>query len=630
MDLSWSSEHKADATTVLQNLQNEVKKNINDLSTNVHQLDSVTAALNEGKTTFEQILCDSCKTAIDSKYKELHSGQDESIKKKKYLKLPPERQRIVNEITKVFMQLERSQNASQADEEYCTPEEYQAQQKLELENTHKKALQEKQAEVLDLKKQIKKLTTEREENMKKIKSLSSKLSSAGKFESELRRYENETKRLRNDLESSERRNEQLRKDIDRHEDETRKQRQLLNEERSRRDTTDLTDGSIRRFHEDPYTASTEVHGSEIENDGNTRSRKQIQMTDQQTGQNKTGLIRRSSSDMVSSNPGLEKETDSGNMAGNPNSEETLERFKKIEKGATIVQKENDGYRRDIAQLHRERKSLQDKTDNLQRTNEEMASVMRDLQRDNEKLIREMGKIAGQDNYNSDLVKARKGERYDSDQNDGYEREIARLKRERRTLREEIDSLRRKHQDTSSAMRDLQRDHDGLTEEFGIKEQETHEMKKALEEGQNPERRSLVMRLRRGNRTGIDRTTGDMFLKDLTRNLKERLDSDNIDFSISNTPSSARNGPVFVLCLNTDVQVAQGGIKGNKDTYILALHHIDEENLSLLTPTGDNIPGNDIEKLGGILDMAFSCDNILYECDLNNSAAEKIITILKQY
>ncbi|XP_033734791.1 cingulin-like [Pecten maximus] len=855
MDLSWSPEHKADATTILKDLQLEVKKNISQLNTNIHKLDNVSVALNEGKTTFQQVLCETCKSAVDSKYKELHSREDTSEKKLNYRKLPPERQEIVNEITKVFMQLEHSQTEDNGEGEFCTQDEYHAQQLLELEKSFKNQLLEKQTQLFDLKQQVKKLESERDENIKKVKTTSGKASSTGKYERELRRYQTENKRLQSDLDSSERRNEQLRKDIERSEDDVREQRQLLNEEKTRRETAEAAD--IRVMHSESYTSSAQVGRYANEEGSDMKDRNQVPTTDRHTGHDRAGLINKTKSDNVSSTPGIDQDIGSDTVDVGSTPEETIERLRKRERGAAIVQKENDDFRKDIAQLHRERKTLQEKVDNLQKTNEEMTVVMGDLQRDNDRLMREVddhnsdfskerkgeryernhnenyereiarlkrerkslrgeiesvrrahddtssalrdlqrdhdrlteelgikereihelkraledvphlerrsldtlnapagryeneddnylrdekqvqstGRHTGhgktklinkknsdnvsstsdigqdiegvavdvgstkenserlkkvehgativqendafrkdieklhreretlqektdhlqktneemasemrdlqrdkdrlmreQDDHNSDFSKMRKEERYERDHNENYEREIARLKRERQSLRGEIDSLRRAHKDKSSTLKELQRDHEGLTEELGIKEQETHEMKKAFEDSPQAERRSLVMKLRRGNRSGIDRTMVDMVFKELTRTLEGRFNSENIDFSIvlSNTSTNTVNGPSFVLILNTYVQTALQGIKGNRSTYILALHHIDQENISLMTPSRDNLTGNALQNLGGILDMAFSTDNELYECDINNSAVDKIVTLLKQY
>ncbi|XP_021344950.1 golgin subfamily A member 3-like [Mizuhopecten yessoensis] len=627
MDLSWSADHKADAGTILKNLQLEVNKNITELTTNLHQLDSVNSALSEGQATFGQILCETCTKAVESKYKELHSEEDQSQSKKKYKTLAPERQRIVNEITKVFIELERSQSTDKGDEQYCTQKEYHAQQMLELENKYKKDLQNNQAEILDLKKQVKKLITERDDNNKKLKTMSSQLTSNEKFERELRKYQTENKRLQTNLETSERRNEQLRKDVERGEDDLRKQRQSFNEERTRRENEDITDGNIKSFHNDMYTANVEAVRPEHEHDVNTRDR--THTTERQTGQT-IGLLHRTNNDNVSSGGGLHQ--DIGGLSGDVDStlEETLQKLKQIEKGAVIVQKENDDYRREIVQFHTQRKTLEDKTVSLQKTNEEMALVMRDLQRDNEKLIRE------RDEYNSDLVKMRRGtDRYGRDPNEKYMKDIEKLEREKRTLQEQNDSLRRANAGTSSALRDLQQDNDGLTDELGIKEQKTHEIKKVLEDIQPREGRSLVMRLRRGYRSGVGRAMVDMVFKELKGMLEGRFDSENIKFSIvlnstQTNEATVDDGPSFVLCLNTYVQVALGSIKDDRDTYILALHQIDQENLSLLTPTGNSLTGSELQRLGGLLDMAFSSDDGLYECELNKTAVDKIVNLLKQY
>ncbi|XP_069116524.1 LOW QUALITY PROTEIN: putative leucine-rich repeat-containing protein DDB_G0290503 [Argopecten irradians] len=851
MDLSWSQEHKADATTILKDLQLEVKKNINELNTNLHKLDNVSVALNEGKTAFDQVLCESCKNAVDSKYKELHSEESSLQKKPKYKRLPPERQEIVNEITKVFMQIEHPQTDNQSEGEYCTQEEYHAQQILELENSFKKQLLEKQTELFDLKQRLKKVESERDENIKKAKSMPGNAVSNAKYEREIRRYQSENKRLQSDLDSSERRNKELRRDIDRSEDDVKKHRELLDEERTRREAAESADVRVR--HADSYTSSAPTGVYENENEGDLRNRRQVPTTERQTGHGKSGPINRTQSDNVSAAPDTNGGIGSEEVSADSTPEETIARLKKIERGASIVQKENDEFRGVITQLKREKKELQDKNDQLQRTNEEVTSAMKDLQRDNDKLTREL------DNNNSELSRMRNGDRYDRDDNDKYDREISRLKRERQSLRGEMDSLRRAHDDTKSSLRDLQRDHDGLTEELGAKEREIHELKRALENSQYIERRSLdtfsapggrydngeegdimerrqtqtterhtgqeksglinktkkdgdsavpvkeketgvgaihsgdttdrlnmdqgdailqkdstsikreitqlhterktlqdkndhlhrtneemksvmrdlqrdndrlmrelddhssdlskmrkgeryernhnesyereisrlkrerqshreeikslrryhddtssnlrdlkkdhegltdelgvkeqethklkkasvdtprlgrrpiAMKVRRGNRSGIDKPMTDVVFKELKRMLGGIFDLENIDFSIVLTSTTnVTKGLSFVISLNTYVQAAIQGIKGNADTYIIALHYIDEENISLITPTREHLTGDAVQHLGGILDIVFNNDNELYECDINNSAIDQIVTLLKQH
>ncbi|XP_060081611.1 myosin-J heavy chain-like [Ylistrum balloti] len=159
--------------------------------------------------------------------------------------------------------------------------------------------------------------------------------------------------------------------------------------------------------------------------------------------------------------------------------------------------------------------------------------------------------------------------------------------------------------------------------------------KQLDALSSPKKKHVVLGLR-SERSGLGKSVVDMVTRELTRRLQERLDMRklNLAVSFSSNPSEVTNGLQIVLCLNmsrvgTNIADTLKGMKADRDVFVMVLHHTSKENLSSLTPTSHRVTGSEIRQLGGIFDMAFSGDGGLYECDLNNSAVEKIASILRK-
>ncbi|XP_021378737.1 uncharacterized protein LOC110466519 isoform X2 [Mizuhopecten yessoensis] len=460
MDLSWSPHLKVDAPTIVKNLRNEVKKHMEFISSNMSKFDNVNFALNEGQTMLRGILCRNCRDAVKSKRLELHSKNEKTHKKKNLKKLSQERQQIVNEITNNFIQLERSQNEDEGDEEYCTEEEYYRQELLEMESMYTNKLFDKQDEMREIEKkckkevkdkeaELRKVTIERDDYKKRNDSMSIKLKSFDKTESELRELKKEHK--------------QLKENLDRMEYNIRKLKREL----------------------------------EIKEEDNERYRSSFQRYRK------------------------------GSSAGADSRDEELQRSR----------------------------------------------------RDNENLKLEQIELIGS------------------------------VQDENRSLKEKLER----------------------------KVDELHSMKSQLEVLQKAKRKQIAMGLWK-ERSGMGKTMVDMITKELMRSVGGQLGRDNIDLTIRpcKTTSDISGSPLLVLCLNmsrigTNIQDAIEGIQADKtNVFVLVLHHTSMDNLSSLTPTSLRVTGSELRKLGGIIDMAFSSDSGLYECDLNNNAAEKITSIMRKY
>ncbi|XP_033734790.1 uncharacterized protein LOC117323589 [Pecten maximus] len=161
------------------------------------------------------------------------------------------------------------------------------------------------------------------------------------------------------------------------------------------------------------------------------------------------------------------------------------------------------------------------------------------------------------------------------------------------------------------------------------------MKTQIKELQKQNKREIVMGLCK-QRSGMGKAMVDMITKELKRRVGGLL-GHNIELTLRQCTgtSDIPNGPLVVLCLNmsrigTNIQDALGGIQTDKNVYVLVLHHTNKENLSSLTPTSLRVTGSELRQLGGIIDMAFSSDSGLYECDLNDNAIDKMTSIMRKY
>ncbi|XP_060081605.1 early endosome antigen 1-like, partial [Ylistrum balloti] len=223
-----------------------------------------------------------------------------------------------------------------------------------------------------------------------------------------------------------------------------------------------------------------------------------------------------------------------------------------------------------------------------------------------------------------------------------------LEKEAATLREakqelysdmsaKLNDLRAMNSTLTSNIDALKEEKETIQEKFDAKDDELKTIQREMREAaERAKRKSIVLSLR-SERSGMGKTMVDMVTREVTKSLDGKVDKTCMDLTIQPYQSSAGTpyGPVVVLCLNmsrvgTNIQDALKGITANKDVIVLVLHHTSKDNLSSLTPTSLRVTGSELRQLGGILDMAFSSDSGLYECKLNDTAMEKLATILKKY
>ncbi|XP_033734784.1 protein lava lamp-like isoform X2 [Pecten maximus] len=190
--------------------------------------------------------------------------------------------------------------------------------------------------------------------------------------------------------------------------------------------------------------------------------------------------------------------------------------------------------------------------------------------------------------------------------------------------------------TKSQLEKSRTENKALTDDIRDKGMELQTLREHLEGYRHQRKKSIVMGLH-CSRSGLGKPLVEMVVRELTKGVQDRLDrnSTNLAIQFSHTPSEVTCWLKVVLCLNmsgvgTNILDVLKGMKGDRDVFVLVLHHTNKANLSSVTPTSHRITGSELRQLGGILDMAFSSDSGLYNCDLNNNAIDKIASVLKKY
>ncbi|XP_033736212.1 putative leucine-rich repeat-containing protein DDB_G0290503 isoform X6 [Pecten maximus] len=155
--------------------------------------------------------------------------------------------------------------------------------------------------------------------------------------------------------------------------------------------------------------------------------------------------------------------------------------------------------------------------------------------------------------------------------------------------------------------------------------------------ENPTKKKKTIELRlRSARCGMGKTMIDIVTRGMQTLLKDRLVREKIDLHIKpcETLDDDTGGPLFVLCLSRSIigtkVNALEGVPGNKDTALIIIHYTDKKESLSLTTVGFRAYGSELRQLGGTIDMAFSRESGLYECDTNNSAVERMTTFLKKF
>ncbi|XP_033736210.1 synaptonemal complex protein 1-like isoform X4 [Pecten maximus] len=195
--------------------------------------------------------------------------------------------------------------------------------------------------------------------------------------------------------------------------------------------------------------------------------------------------------------------------------------------------------------------------------------------------------------------------------------------------EQLQSLRLENNDLKLELQKLLSEKQELTDD--LSETEIN----LLTENPTKKKKTIELRLRSA-RCGMGKTMIDIVTRGMQTLLKDRLVREKIDLHIKpcETLDDDTGGPLFVLCLSRSIigtkVNALEGVPGNKDTALIIIHYTDKKESLSLTTVGFRAYGSELRQLGGTIDMAFSRESGLYECDTNNSAVERMTTFLKKF
>ncbi|XP_021378723.1 GRIP and coiled-coil domain-containing protein 2-like isoform X3 [Mizuhopecten yessoensis] len=276
----------------------------------------------------------------------------------------------------------------------------------------------------------------------------------------------------------------------------------------------------------------------------------------------------------------------------------------------------------MERVKQEKQNLQNKLDNLNAQMTQMESELKTTKAENEKL-------ADSQTARDDELKSLKTEKSKLDSH------MERVKQEKQNLQNKLDNVDAQMTQMESVLKKTKTENKKLIDSQNEQREESENLRHQIKELSLPKKKRVVLGLR-SEKSGLGKTLVDMVTKELTRRLQQRLDmfSLNLTISFSQTPSEVTNGLQVVLCLNmsrvgTNIADTLKGIKADRDMFVMVLHHTSKENLSSLTPTSHRVTGSELRQLGGILDMVFDSSSGLYECDLNNTAVDKIASILRK-
>ncbi|XP_033736208.1 synaptonemal complex protein 1-like isoform X2 [Pecten maximus] len=264
-------------------------------------------------------------------------------------------------------------------------------------------------------------------------------------------------------------------------------------------------------------------------------------------------------------------------------------------------------------------SLQEKVDTLQSDLEKSRAECKREQSENEEL--------------RNLLKERDANSDDRHSTELTNEEPEKLSEEKENIKdasgEQLQSLRLENNDLKLELQKLLSEKQELTDD--LSETEIN----LLTENPTKKKKTIELRLRSA-RCGMGKTMIDIVTRGMQTLLKDRLVREKIDLHIKpcETLDDDTGGPLFVLCLSRSIigtkVNALEGVPGNKDTALIIIHYTDKKESLSLTTVGFRAYGSELRQLGGTIDMAFSRESGLYECDTNNSAVERMTTFLKKF
>ncbi|XP_033734780.1 early endosome antigen 1-like [Pecten maximus] len=286
---------------------------------------------------------------------------------------------------------------------------------------------------------------------------------------------------------------------------------------------------------------------------------------------------------------------------------------------SVLQGEVDMKNRQIETLEKETKTLKKEKNNLTSDLDKHDEENKGLTRNFETLHRE------KTNLMSDLKKH-------ETEKERLTMRVKAIEGENETLQDDLERLQT---ESRRELNSLSCNIEELKHKICEKVEEIQHMNEEINELRKPAKTDIVLGVRYGN--SIGKTMIEMVTKELSKRLELMIDMTKFSLAVNlfHKGSDTPQGPLVLVCLGissvgTNIQDTLVGIEVGSDVTVLVLHHTNKENLSSLTPTSLRVTGKEFRKLGAIVDMAFSSESGLYECDLNTAAIAKMAAVLTKF
>ncbi|XP_021378779.1 intracellular protein transport protein USO1-like isoform X1 [Mizuhopecten yessoensis] len=609
--LFWSTFYKKDASLLVQDISFQARKQMQVVEEEVKKLQTVPQVINEGVGTLNQTLCQDCKSKLLNKIYPPQGSITTKKDPKTVKRLPIECQNVIKDLEILLIKKEKLNKGGADDEEYCTTEEWHEQTISKLSAQHERNV---------------------EELLRELDNLKRETSDAKRREQQLiDQHERKIGELQKTIDSYEISIGTKNRTIENIETDRTRDRQRI---KSLEDEIKTLDKRIIELsHPNPQGKSTQTELSKptCNSQGNSTQTKlshpYLQGKSTKTEPCETEKKSKSwfffgpSKDEQLNAERMEHEKLRCNfrrrLQENEHKEKTLqERNKELSRA---LSQKDQSYHEKMKQITDLRKTIHARIEELDIVKEENAKLHSDIQ----SMLGKEGQTEAT-LQEKDIELARVHSRMDKIQNENTNiiADLQKKAEERQRQEKQLDDYRQEIQQ--------------LLNDLNVQDKELKTLRGQLEEMQQPRKKTLVIGLH-CNRSGVGKSLVDMVVTELTKGVQDRLDRNNINLTIqfSQTPSEVTSWLQIVLCLNmsrvgTNILDSVKGIKGERDVFVLVLHHTSKNNLSSLTPTNHRVTGSELRQLGGILDIAFCSDSGLYECDVNSNTFDKIASVLTKY
>ncbi|XP_069116501.1 uncharacterized protein MCAP_0864-like [Argopecten irradians] len=596
--LFWCTDRQMDACLLTEEISSKAETHLKYVEEEISKLQKLKMVIGEGVKVLDGTLCKGCINKLQSlKMTQSHASISTYTK---MARLPEEQQKFVQDLEEFFIQKKMSKEGSTVDIQYVTTNEWYKQETVRLKSQHDREIKELKRERDNLKDEVRSLEVCNEELRDKQKQLQ-------------RTIGNCTVRIKTQEET-----------IKLHE----------NDRRENQDKIHRIESGLKN--KDNLIA--QLTGQKNDNSSQTEAKPETKICATQT---EPKLETKVAATQTEPKPELKKEETKSSFFSFGSRKEDLKQLKETMADNQKLQFDLQLAREDLQKF---KSKLQTKRDELAKTKSQLnenvtliESIMaqnvesesrhlEEIKQRNETIQKQLDDIQ---RIEKSLKERECQLKYANSQMESLESEKKALAAD---LRKKTRELTTGQQQFDASRNEVKQSRHDLSE----KELELLTLRKQLEVKQELKKKVIVLGLH-CDRSGLGKSLVDMVVKELTKGVQDRLDRNNLNITIqfSQTPSEVNGWLKVVLCLNmsrvgTNIADVLRGMKGDRDVFVLVLHHTNKSNLSSLTPTSHRITGSDLRQLGGILDMAFGSESGLYECDLNSSAMDRIASVLKKY